>query len=116
MATTSTTITSAMTAALQTAVTNANSIISAAGATTIDDLSLDEVQQVIAVFMTAYNVFAAGNGTPAGIDLDAITATSTLDGITALNTEVNLVNCESDVQICLGYLGRIIQNLSLAAG
>jgi len=106
-------IPSSATAALVGAQSTMASIV---GAGTLDDLSLTQLQPIIAAFQNAYAAFGAGSGTPIGINLDAITGASTLDGVATFVTEANAVAAESDMETATAYLGRIIANLTDTGG
>ena len=108
-----TSITPPMAASLAISTSTLNAAV---GTGTLDDLSLSQLQPVIGAFQSTFNTFAVGNGVPAGIDLDAITPTSTLDGFNAFAAETNNAAADSDVQTAMFYLGRILQNLTQAAG
>lgn len=105
------TITPAMTQALNSAV----QVVTAAGPS-LDNLSLAQLQPVVSAFQAAYQTFAAGSGTPAGINLDAITGASTLDGISTFVAETNDIAHQSDVELAMAYLGRILGNLTTQPG
>ena len=110
----SSTITPAMVAAL-TAAQNAAQLATSGGKS-LETLSITQLQPVVSAFENAYSVFQSGIVPPAGIDLDATSGASVLDGINAFVAEANSAAGESDVQIALSYLGRIVGNLTLATG
>ena len=103
----SSTITPAMTTALGTATSTMNTVV---GSGSLDNLSLPQLQSIISAFQVAFAAFTTI--APTGINLDAATGASTLDGITSFTNEAGLVAAESDVQLAQFYLGRIIGNLT----
>lgn len=106
-------ITTAMMSALSAAQT---ALTSAVGTGSLADLTSTQLQPVLAAFTNAANVFYAGSGTATGINLDAITGASTLDGINSLVAESNAIASESDVQAALGYINSTIAMLNNALG
>jgi len=107
------TITAAMNNALQAAVTNMNTILAGKK---LDDLTLAQLQPIIQGFKDAYAVYAAGITPPTGIDLNASSGISVLDGWNTFTTEVVDVATECDINLALAYLQRIINNLTMASG
>jgi hypothetical protein len=121
------TITSAMIASLNAAITVANNTI---GTGSLDNLSIAQLQLITSAFQDAYNTFAAGISVPQNIDLDAVggvgvsdgtvaitpTAASTIDAWNNFVVQVNDVTSESDLNIALAYISRIIQNLTRSPG
>lgn len=105
-------------ASFVTALNTAQSTITTAVGTnpSLSDLSLAQLQNPINATETAFSTISVGSGTPSGISLDAITGASTLDGITSFVAEAKAVAEESDVKIALGYLGRIVSNLTTLGG
>jgi hypothetical protein len=109
--------TQSMIAATQTAI---NTIAQAQKNSEIQNASLAQIQPAIVAAETAYNSLLAAqqsaDGAVQGINLDAITGASTLDGIATFATEQSNVSLASDLSIALGYLGRVVGNLTTAAG
>lgn len=101
-----------------TALNTAKSTITNAVGTnpSLSDLSLAQLQNPINAAEAAFSTISAGSGTPSGVSLDAITGASTLDGINSFVTEATAIAEESDVKIALGYLGRIVSNLTTLGG
>jgi hypothetical protein len=118
--TTNTTIapaTQSMIAATQTAI---NTIAQAQKNNQIQNASVAQIQPAIVAAETAYNALLSAqqsaDSAVQGINLDAITGASTLDGIATFTTEQTNVSLASDLSIALGYLGRVVGNLTTAAG
>lgn len=109
----SATLTSAMTSALAAAVT---AMTTAVGTGSLEDLTTTQLQPVVAAFQAAYTTIENSLVTATGIDLDASTGASVLDGISTLVNETTAVATESDQQLALAYLGRIIANLTDMTG
>lgn len=109
--------TQSMIAATQTAI---NTIAQAQQNNQIQNASLSQIQAAIVAAEAAYNSLLtaqqAADSSVQGIDLDAITGASTLDGISTFTTEQSNVSLASDLSTALGYLGRVVGNLTTAAG
>jgi hypothetical protein len=103
--------------ATQTAI---NTIAKAQTNQQIQNASLSQVQPAVTAAQTAYNSLSsaqqAADTAVQGINLDAITGASTLDGIATFTAEQNNVSLASDLTIALGYMGRVVGNLTTAPG
>lgn len=99
-------------------ITNAQNVIDAASAAdgSLANLSLTQLQPSITALETAFQTFEAALVAPAGINLDAITGASTLDGINSFATEAGLASQQSDQMLALSFLERIISNLTTLGG
>jgi hypothetical protein len=109
--------TQSLIAATQTAI---NTIAKAQTNQQIANASLSQIQPAVTAAQTAYSSLQseqqAADGAVQGIDLDAITGASTLDGIATFTAERHNVSLASDLTIALGYLGRVVGNLTTAPG
>jgi hypothetical protein len=103
--------------ATQTAI---NTIAQAQPNKQIANASLAQIQPAIVAAEAAYNSLLAAqqsaDSSVTGINLDAITGASTLDGIEAFADEQGNVSLDSDLTTALGYMGQVVGNLTTAAG
>jgi hypothetical protein len=103
--------------ATQTAI---NTIAQAQPNKQIQNASLAQIQPAVVAAESAYNSLLAAqqaaDSSVAGINLDTITGASTQDGIATFIAEQNNVGLASDLTTSLGYMGRVVGNLTTAAG
>jgi hypothetical protein len=114
----------AIPAATQTQITATQTAINAIAQTQtnqqIANASLAQIQPAVVAAEAAYNSLLAAqqaaDSSVTGINLDAITGASTQDGIATFTAEQSNVGLASDLTTALGYMGRVVGNLTTAAG
>lgn len=102
---------------LQTAITTAQA---SAPSGSLANASIAALHPVIvaaeAAYQAALTAQQATDASVLGINLDTITGASVMDGITTFTAEQTNIADDSDLVTTLGYLGRIVGNLTTAGG
>jgi hypothetical protein len=87
---------------------------------TIANATLQEIGPALVACQAAYAALLAEQQAAekaiVGLNLDTFTGASTFDTINGFITEMTNVGNSSDLTIALGYMGRIVANLSMQGG
>lgn len=113
-------ISAATTALIDAAQTAVDNVAAASPTGLIADATLLQVRTAVTAAIVAYNAILAEQqlmeGAILGINLDALTQTSVLDNFAIFAAEFSNIMNDSDLTTALGYMGRIVANLTLAGG